>query len=300
MFKFPYTNLHELNLDWILEKVKHFAELIPPMETAVDDVQALTDDVAQAVEDANQAVEDAQSAIETAEEAKEIAEQAAQGTIADGAVTTPKLDDDAVTTAKIADGAVTGNKIGTATIQTGNLSQGCVTTVQILDGTITDDDLGTGCVTADKLGASAVTTGKIVDGAVTTAKLDSGAVTNAKIADDAVTAVKIDAPSTIESGIGTGSSGFSVNLSRGILDPVSKKKIVLVEGSSESDIPANSTFFTISSDYRPATLTNAFAILVTSANVLLFNSVTVTSTGEVRQGASGIIRKVAFIGVFDM
>ena len=191
MFKFAYTNLHEFNLDWILSKVKKFAELIPPMETAVEDVQALQTDVEQAVEDANQALEDAGQALETAEEAKEIAEQAAQGTIADGSVTTAKLDDGAVTTVKIADGAVTGNKIGTATIQTGNLSQGCVTSVQILDGTITDDDLGTGCVTPDKIDSGAVTTAKLDDGAVTTAKLDSGAVTNAKIQDGAVTKVKL-------------------------------------------------------------------------------------------------------------
>lgn len=111
MFKFPYTNLHELNLDWILSKVKKFAELIPPMETAVEDVQALQTDVEQAVEDANQALEDAGQALETAEEAKEIAEQAAQGTIADGAVTTPKIADGNVTTVKIADGATTTVKI---------------------------------------------------------------------------------------------------------------------------------------------------------------------------------------------
>lgn len=191
MFVFPWSNLHELNLDWILQQVKQFAELIPPMSTAVEDVQALQTDVEQAVEDANAALEDASAALETAEEAKEIAEQAAQGTIADGAVTTVKLDDDAVTTAKIADGAVTGNKIGTATIQTGNLSQGCVTTVQILDGTITDDDLGAECVTTSKLGSSSVTTSKINDSAVTTAKINDGAVTNAKLADSSVTAVKI-------------------------------------------------------------------------------------------------------------
>ena len=155
MFKFPYTNLHELNLDWILEKVKHFAELIPPMETAVDDVQTALDDATEAVNKAEQALEDAGDALETAEEAKEIAEQAAQGTIADGAVTTVKL----------ADGAVTGNKIGTATIQTGNLSEGCVTSNKILDGTVDTVDLH--------------------DGAVTTVKLADGNVTYAKLANDA-------------------------------------------------------------------------------------------------------------------
>ena len=143
MFRFPYSNLHELNLDWILAQVKKFSELIPPMETAVEDVQQLSEDVQQAVEDAQQAVEDAGDAKEIAEEAKEIAEQAAQGTIADGAVTTQKIADDAVTTSKLDDGAVTTAKL---------------------------DD---GAVTTAKLDDSAVTTAKLNDGSVTYAKLDS-------------------------------------------------------------------------------------------------------------------------------
>lgn len=170
MFKFPYTNLHELNLDWILEKVKHFAELIPPMETAVDDVQALTDDVAQAVEDANQALEDAGQALETAEEAKEIAEQAAQGTIADGAVTTAKIDDGAVTTAKIADGAVTSAKLATGAAKD-NIATNTLSGLKLLDSSIPTDKLSSGCVT----------NAKILDGAVTTIKIDDGAVTLNKI-----------------------------------------------------------------------------------------------------------------------
>lgn len=200
MFKFPYTNLHELNLDWILSKVKKFAELIPPMETAVEDVQSLQTDVEQAVEDAGQALEDAGQALETAEEAKEIAEQAAQGTIADGAVTTAKIADDAVTSAKIDDGAVTGAKIASGTIQSGNLSSGCVTTTQILDGTISPDDLGTECVTSSKLGA----------GAVTTAKIDDGAVTSAKIANGTIQLIDLDA--SISELLITDSDDFQIDL----------------------------------------------------------------------------------------
>lgn len=174
MFKFPYTNLHELNLDWILEKVKHFAELIPSMETAVGDVQSLTDDVAQAVEDANKAVEDAQSAIETAEEAKEIAEQAAQGTIADGAVTTPKLASEAVTTAKIDDGAVTSAKLAT-NAAVDNIDTNSLNGLKISNNSIVTDKLTAGCVTNPKILDSAVTTPKIADEAVTFAKLADNA-----------------------------------------------------------------------------------------------------------------------------
>ena len=106
-FQFPFSNLHELNLDWILSKVK----------TLVDNNEEFNDK--------------ADYAVQTADEAKTIAEQAAQASIPDGAVTT----------IKIADGAVTGNKIAQATIQTGNLSAGCVTTPYILDGAVTMNKL---------------------------------------------------------------------------------------------------------------------------------------------------------------
>ena len=117
MFKFPYTNLHELNLDWILDKVKTL------------------------VANNDEFNEKADYAVETADEAKTIAEQAAQATIADGSVTTIKL----------ADGAVTGNKIAQATIQTGNLSAGCVTTPKILDDAITTPKIADNAVTNDKI-----------------------------------------------------------------------------------------------------------------------------------------------------
>lgn len=127
MFVFPWTNLHELNLDWILQQVKRLV-------------------------DSNDEFNDkADYAVETADEAKTIAEQAAQATIADGAVTTQKL----------ADGAVTGNKIAQATIQTGNLSAGCVTTPYILDGAVTNPKIADGAVTNEKLAGGAVTRSKV-------------------------------------------------------------------------------------------------------------------------------------------
>ena len=121
MFVFPWTNLHELNLDWILQQVKRLV-------------------------DSNDEFNDkADYAVETADEAKTIAEQAAQATIADGSVTTPK----------IADGAVTGNKIAQATIQTGNLSAGCVTNPKILDNAVTNPKIANSAITPSKIDSSA-------------------------------------------------------------------------------------------------------------------------------------------------
>lgn len=67
MFNFPWSNFHELNLDWILSVVKEAKEIFTKGEG------------------------DIQHAVETADQALETAEQAAAGVIADGAVTIPKL-----------------------------------------------------------------------------------------------------------------------------------------------------------------------------------------------------------------
>lgn len=67
MFNFPWSNFHELNLDWVLSVVKEAKEIFTKGEG------------------------DIQHAVETADQALETAEQAAAGVIADGAVMIPKL-----------------------------------------------------------------------------------------------------------------------------------------------------------------------------------------------------------------
>lgn len=63
-FRFPFSNLHELGLDWILEQVKHFAELIPEMETSADDIQHALDTATTAQQTADTAQDTAETAIE--------------------------------------------------------------------------------------------------------------------------------------------------------------------------------------------------------------------------------------------
>ena len=90
MFNFPWSNFHELNLDWILSVVKEAKEIWTQGRTDID------------------------YAVKTADEAKEIASQAAQAQVADNSVSTPKIVDGAVTTPKIADGGVTLSKLSTS------------------------------------------------------------------------------------------------------------------------------------------------------------------------------------------
>ena len=109
MFHFPFTNFHELNLDWILSVVKQAKEVF-------DNGSA---DIAHAVE--------------TSEHALTVAEQAASATIADGSVTAAKLANSSVTTDKLATYAVTGAKIADYTINERNMAKGAIVKKNMLD-----------------------------------------------------------------------------------------------------------------------------------------------------------------------
>jgi hypothetical protein len=161
------------------------------METAVEDVQTLQDDVAQAVEDAQSAVTAANQAAETAAEALEVAEQAAAGTIADGAVITSKIANGAVTSAKIEDGTIQTIDIADGAVTSIKLASNAVTTAKIADGAVLSTKLSDDAVTTAKIADNAVTNAKLADNAVDTAEIVAGAVTNAKLADNAVNTVKI-------------------------------------------------------------------------------------------------------------
>jgi hypothetical protein len=90
--------------------------------------------------------------------------------------------DGSITADKIADGAVT-----TAKIQEEGLGGGA-----IADGSITPGKLADGAITAVKMGDDAVGTGAIIDGSITADDLASEAVQTAAIADGAVTPVKLN------------------------------------------------------------------------------------------------------------
>ena len=68
---------------------------------------------------------------------------------------------------------------------------GAVSTDKISDGAVTAAKIVSSAVTTDKLAANAVTANKILSGAVTTDKLSANAVTTDKLAAQSVTANKL-------------------------------------------------------------------------------------------------------------
>lgn len=113
MFNFPWSNFHELNLDWILKVVKEAKDVWTQGRTDID------------------------YAVATADEAKEIATQAAQAQVADNSVSTSKIQDGAVTNVKLADDSVSSAKLIDYSVTASKIGTGVVTTRKIADGNVT-------------------------------------------------------------------------------------------------------------------------------------------------------------------
>jgi hypothetical protein len=104
---------------------------------------------------------------------------------------TAGIEDAAVTNAKLANGAVTTLKIDAAGLAADALASNAVTTAKILDGAVTTDKLGALSVTTAKIAADAVTAAELADNSVDTAAIVDGAVTADKLATDAVSTIKV-------------------------------------------------------------------------------------------------------------
>lgn len=83
-------------------------------------------------------------------------EEVAPSGLVNGAVTTAKLAEKAVTGPKLADGAVTTEKIATDGVDAVNLAPGAVTTGKLADDAVTADKAGTGVVTAHDKDGNAI------------------------------------------------------------------------------------------------------------------------------------------------
>lgn len=113
--------------------------------------------------------------------------------IATNAVTTIKIADANVTTSKLADLSVTNAKIAPATIESSRLANSSVVTAALADAAITSAKFATGAVNTAAIADSAVTNAKIADTTIVYAKLNlaDGSVPGAKITDGSITSAKI-------------------------------------------------------------------------------------------------------------
>lgn len=75
--RFPYTNLHDINLDWIIERVK----AIDLFEDRIEAAQDAADAAQSAAETATSAATAAQKAADAAQEAAETAQESADNKI---------------------------------------------------------------------------------------------------------------------------------------------------------------------------------------------------------------------------
>jgi len=111
--------------------------------------------------------------------------------IAPGAVTTPKIADEAVVAAKIKDGAVKTEKLATGAVSGSKIGEGQIYGSKLRDGAVRSEKIAAGAITTTKIGELQVTTSRLQDKSVTTEKLSTGAVTTEKIANASVTPAKL-------------------------------------------------------------------------------------------------------------
>ena len=188
---FPYSDLHSLNLDWILTKMK---------ETAAQAAKAIADSanaLAQVIE-AKTAAQKAQTAAQNAQTAANNAQTAADNaaTSAENAVNVAQQAKSAAQTAQntantaqsaaqtAQSAAQTAQSAAQTAQNTANTAQSAAQTAQNTANTAQETaqsaldkfpvktaDIANGAVLADKIGAYQITSGKIAPGAVTPEKL---------------------------------------------------------------------------------------------------------------------------------
>lgn len=99
----------------------------------------------------------------------------------------------------ITDGAITNPKIANDAVDSRVIAANSVMAEHIVAGAITGDKIAARTITANEIATNAITAGSaiIADGAITTAKIADGNITNAKIANATITGAKI-ATATID------------------------------------------------------------------------------------------------------
>lgn len=188
---FPYSDLHSLNLDWILSKMK---------ETAAQAAKAISDSanaLAQVIE-AKTAAQDAQTAAQNAQTAANNAQTAADNA-ADSAENAVSVAQAAKSAAQTAQNTAESAKSAAQTAQnTANTAQSAANTAQsaaenaqntantaqsaannaLSKFPVKTEDIADLAVKQKKIGAGAVSADKIAERTITGSKIAKGAITN--------------------------------------------------------------------------------------------------------------------------
>ena len=111
--------------------------------------------------------------------------------IADDAITSAKIADDAVVTAAIADDAITSALIADDAVVTAAIADDAITAALIADDAVGSAAIADDAITSALIADDAITSALIADDAVVSAAIADNAVTTALINDDAVTLAKM-------------------------------------------------------------------------------------------------------------
>lgn len=111
--------------------------------------------------------------------------------ILDGAITTAKVANNAITDVKIQSGGLTASSIATNAVTTIKIADANVTTAKLADAAVTNAKIAPATIESSRLANSSVVTAALADAAITSSKFATGAVSTASIADLAVTNAKI-------------------------------------------------------------------------------------------------------------
>ena len=191
---FPYSDLHSLNLDWILTKMKETAAQaakaiadsasaltqVIEAKTAAQDAQTAANNAQTAANNAqtaaNNAADSAENAVAVAQAAKSAA-QTAQNTANTAQSTAQTAQNTANTAQSAAQTAQTAAQTAQSAAQTAQtaadnaLSKFPVKREDIAELAVGNKELGVGAVSGDKISELTITTSKIADGAVTNGKM---------------------------------------------------------------------------------------------------------------------------------
>lgn len=135
--------------------------------------------------------------------------------VADGSITSTKIDDNAVTTPKISAGSITGDKIVANTITGGLLSTSGIITnsAQINNAVVTNVKIADAAITTTKIANANITNAKIANAAITTAKIGDLSVNTLKIANQAVSNTAFASGSVSLTSYNTWTNVASISLS---------------------------------------------------------------------------------------